>query len=84
MRQRAKLLVIIILVIACFSGCKFILPTSSDYSDDTVKYENAAKAAWDPYAGVCAFGCRENLQQPHLLKLINAGMLKGIRFRISS
>lgn len=38
---------------------------------------SAVKAVWSPYVGV--FPDWENTQQPHLLKLINAGMLKGVR-----
>jgi len=78
MVKKIELLILIVLIAGCSSACKFTLPTSPDFSDSE-KENGVVKSKWDPYVGVHAFSFSENLQQPHLLKLINTGMLKGVR-----
>jgi hypothetical protein len=71
---------LIVLIAGCFSACKLDLPTSSEFSD--TEKENTVKAIWSPYIGIHPFSVYENIQQPHLLKLINAGALKGARVEL--
>lgn len=75
MLNKLKFLIFAILIIFAFSVCKFKLPTSPD----TEESNNSIKTIWSPYVGVFPSGIRENIQQPHLLKLIQAGVLKGVR-----
>ncbi len=73
MRQKTEMLAIIILVIACFSSCKFTLPTQT--ADESSSNEIISK--WSPYVGV--FPGISTIQETHLSKLANAGMVRGVR-----
>jgi len=73
-----KKLIVVLICFVFITACKFSLPTSSDSLDNTERNDNAAKA-WDPYVVVHAFACDAGIQQPHLLKLIQAGALRGVR-----
>lgn len=77
MLNRTKSLVFIIFIIFAFSSCKFELPTSPNSLGEEEK--NGAIKTWDPYIGVHPFGFDAGLQQQHLLKLIQAGVLRGVR-----
>jgi len=79
MLKKIELLILIVLIVGCFSACKLDLPTSSDSPDNTKRNDDAAKAVWDPYIGVHPFAGDAGIQQPHLLKLIQAGALRGTR-----
>jgi len=79
MLKKIELLILIVLITGCFSACKLDLPTSSDSPGNAGRNDNAAKAMWDPYIGVHPFAGDAGIQQPHLLKLIQAGALRGVR-----
>ncbi len=79
MFKKTELLIFIILIITCFSVCKFDLPTQSS-SDNLLSGENNfIKTIWDPFIGIHLFTWDLSVIQPHLLKLIEAGALKGAR-----
>lgn len=78
MLNKSKLLILTIFTtFSVFSACKFTLPTQSD--SPNAGETNMVRAIWDPYVGVHPFGCDQNIQQPHLLKLIETGALRGVR-----
>lgn len=80
MLKKIELLILIVLITGCFSVCKLDLPTSSELSD--TEKENTVKAIWSPYVGIHPFSVYDNIQQPHLQKLINSGALKGARVEL--
>jgi len=86
MFKKARLIILLSILFAFIFHCDFNRPTGpSHYSDYFTESEVAAvKTAWSPYVGVHPFGFHQNLQQPHLQKLIDAGMLKGVRLDINS
>jgi len=81
MFKRVKFLIVLVVPIIFFMVCNFDLPNnsinSSDNSSDSI--ENELTKSWDPYVGVHPFNCGTEGQQPHLLKLIKAGKLRGVR-----
>lgn len=81
MLKKTRLLILSVLILFVLTNCDFNRPTGpSHYSEYFTESEVAdVKLNWDPYVGVHPFGIYENTQQPHLEKLINAGMLRGVR-----
>jgi len=75
MLKKIELLILVVLIVGDFSACKFDLPTSPDSPQG--RNDGVAKTMWSPYIGVHAFG--PEIQKPHLLKLIQAGVLRGVR-----
>ncbi len=49
----------------------------------TFPRNSGATSAWSPYLGLHAFNWEANIQQPHLVKLLDAGMVRGLRVDVN-
>lgn len=68
---------ILITFIFLLVGCQVDLPHSSSSPSAS---ESVVKEIWDQYIVVHPFG--SEIQQPHLLKLIQSGALRGVRLDV--
>ncbi len=78
MLNKIKFLILFVLIIFVIANCKFKLTGPSDCTPDSTNSDlaSAVKTTWDPYVAVHPF---MGDQRPHLLKLIQAGTLRGVR-----
>jgi len=81
MFKKVKFLFISIISIIFVMTCTFDLPKDLVNSSKSSSGSEESKLTknWDPYIGVHPFSCGPEGQQKHLLKLIEAGILQGIR-----